>query len=1045
MTGSNRLAFVTRGAEVALTDLGDGAIRVSVVRAASAPERGDHLARSRSFGRFTVEFDAEREVLRVVGHAGRVHFESPPCFVEHQGGRVLIRADLEPGERIHGLGQCTMDRLDLRGRERRMWHEVRSAKLPCTTGIPFMLSSRGYGLLLHACHPSRFVVGDARLEPPPSLAKQARLAPAPWPLDQPSGEERADRLTVIVDTDAFDFDLCFGDDLREVIIRQTALAGRPARLPRWALGYIQSRNRYRNQEDLLGLAREFRRRAIPCDVVVIDWYWFREFGDFEFDPANWPDPAGLVAQLAAMGFKTMISLHPYVDRASRHWDRYRDDRILVEFPPEACSVTSHDAILDLTHPGARETLGACVRSLFGTGFRAWWIDQVQPEVHPVGARHAGGTREAVHNAYPSLFCRTLYEAQRAIADERVFTLSFAAWSGDASYGAALWTGDVDPDWAILREQVVIGQQLSLSGMPYWTTDMGGYVHYAHYDPEVYVRWFQWGVFCPLFRAHTKRPEAEPWAFGETIERAVVEAIRLRYRLLPYLDALMAEAAATGMPMVRPMFLEASAEDAEAAGELQFFLGDRILVAPVCESGARWRRVWLPAGTWYDGWSDEAIRGGRAIDAFAPLDRIPWYVRAGAILPWRADAGAFVSNGSAPVELRVYPGVSSRIRLPLDDGASYAYERGEDALIVEWNDIDRTLGLEWVVGVEGGTESVRDLIVTVVGVAARGATVEGSTATRAVPADAPAHGNATAPVARWRIEGLRRGTRTLVRLADASLQSTITARVPPPDFARPDDANALVFWYDSSSEDAQLRPPVGWRVTECVGLSVPQGMPRIHRAILEAGGPLHSVGAVVAIDRSGGAGSERIAIASGDLTVWDLWGPIEFDDADGLVALAEADGRIEAGTFAAEIDMPGLPVPRAHLGLQCTGYVNLAAFLENVYGPVPSGDYRVYRRLAYAVTALHVPAVTEATLELTGEDRFRAWINGALVIETKQRPIVQPARARVRLAAGWNRLALKCAQDGTREWGGRRWGFYARLVDDRGRPIEDLQLRADARA
>jgi alpha-D-xyloside xylohydrolase len=623
--------------------------------------------------------------MAVTDAAGNAVFATAPTPLGVSNDEIRFRIAYAPDERVYGLGQASMQRLDLRGVERRIWHEVRSGRFPCITGIPFMLSSRGYGLLLNTAYPSRFVVGDAQLAPAPIIEKQARFAPAPWPLDAPSGEEAADRITIIADCGSIEIYIILAPSPKSILARHASLTGLPALLPDWAFGYIQSRNRYRNQAELLALAKEFRRRRVPCDVLVIDWYWFPEFGDFDWDPANWPDARGMLRELRSLGFKVMISLHPYVDRRSKNWDRFAAAGLLIEYPPETRAVTAHDGLIDVTHPAGESLLKHVAGRLSEDGCAAWWVDQTQPEVHPQGTAHHAGSRESVHNLYPDRFARALHDGQLETNHTRVLTLSFAAYAGSPRHGVVTWTGDVDPTWEVLADQVVIGQQLSLSGLPYWTTDMGGYVHYEHYDPELFIRWMQWGVFCPLFRTHTKRPEAEPWSFGDTVLETVRTTLSLRYALIPYLVQLMHEAAATGVPLVRPLWLEFP-EDPECIGrDHQFMLGDAILVAPVLEAGSRVRQVYLPPGEWFDGWTGEHLGGAREISAFAPLERIPYFIRAGAIVPFLEFGREWIEPSSPDCPLRLFPGPPMSRTLVFDDGVSYADGRAPSASVTVEHD------------------------------------------------------------------------------------------------------------------------------------------------------------------------------------------------------------------------------------------------------------------------------------------------------------------------------------------------------------------------
>lgn len=268
-----------------------------------------------------------------------------------------------------------------------------------------------------------------------------------------------------------------------------------------------------------------------------------------------------------------------------------------------------------------------------------------------------------------------------------------------------------------------------------------------------------------------------------------------------------------------------------------------------------------------------------------------------------------------------------------------------------------------------------------------------------------------------------------------------------DFSRPANDEAVLFAYvrelpGEVPAAVGIDPPPGWEVTGVETLPAGVGTPTIHRASLRATGGRFRVGspAGLTLGMAGAVEHARLDLASDCLTLWTLWGPCPFDVPDGLDAMPEIDRMVESGELSPDRVPEGLPPRRGHPGLQCSGYVNLAAFLENVYGPVPSGDYKVYRRLAWAHAAVFVARPVGAVLEVTGEDRFRGWVNGREVLRSESRPIVTPARAAVRLAGGWNSIVLKAVQDGTREWGGRRWGFFARLRDTAGATLREVEMR-----
>lgn len=979
--------------------------------------------------------------------------------------RIVLRLEYGPDERVYGAGQGTHRNLDLRGEERRMWHEVRSGQHVCSSGIPLLLNTRGYGLFLNSSYPARFVIGEGCKAPAPPLAKHALLAPAPWAVGEPSGEERADRISVIVDHGQAEFYVLLGTSFAEQLALYRDLTGAATLLPRWALGFIHSRNRYRTQSELMAHMREFRRRSIPVDVAVIDWYWFRVFGDLEWDRDAWPDPERMVGELEELGIRLMQAQHPYIDRGSIHWDRFASEGFLVEFPQQSRSLTSHDAIYDYSHPEACALWWQLTRRLFDTGVRAYWVDQVQPEVHPVGSRHFLGSRERVHNIYALLMARCLSDGQRSHARDRVFTLSFAGYSGMQRYGVVTWSGDVDPSWQVLKEQVVVGQQMSLSGQPYWTTDGGGYVAYEFYNPELLVRWLQWGAFCPVFRAHSKRPQNEPWTYGPGWETLTRETIELRYRMLPYLYALCHECHRTGLPPVRPMVM-AFGEDRQAVdAETQFMFGGSLLVAPILEEGGRSREVYLPAGRWTCWWTGRMFDGGTTLMAFAPLERIPLYALAGAIVPEGTSADNAEGVFAAPIRIHVFGGADGAFTCYDDDGWSTDYEQG---VVLEWR--------------FGYDDQAHRLTIDRVGrnVARRGPTrfelvvhhQSGPHRIRLNGSDVVAYPAPYPEEASWSFDDRQQ---LHVHLPDADRQDhwelnwasqrsePMACRAPashplrPLNLSRP---GSRVAWVDafcladdgreaaSDHRGWQLEPPVGWAVTS--------GPTRLEtgtrdldavRWTLAASGPDYVGASRVAVTLPSGRGQTAsvlsAALTSECLVAWRIAGPLAYDASDLIEQPHPIERQIDLG--ASYAGAAGEAVSwRECTVLDCTGYVNLVGFLENAYGPIPSGDYPVRRRLAFATTFVFSPEEREALLELEGEDRFKVWLNGSLILATRERAYPPGVQSGIRLKTGWNRLLLKAAHDGAREWGGRRWGFYVRLRSRDGSIMADLRNASKAR-
>jgi alpha-D-xyloside xylohydrolase len=532
-------------------------------------------------------------------------------------------------ERVYGLGQRRHGLLDQKGCVLELSH--RNSQV----SIPLLVSSRGYGLLWHNPSVGRVELGRTQTR---------------WVAD-------ATRL--------IDYVVMTGDGYAGVLERYADLTGHPPVLPKWAAGFWQCKLRYKTQDELLAVAREHKRRGLPMSVIVIDYIHWTKMGEWKFDPVCWPDPAGMVRELDKLGIKVMVSVWPTVNPDSEHFaelDRrnllVRTERGLNSFIKFTDTNAKHAVflnLLDSTHPDARRFLWGKLReNYYRHGVKVWWLDAIEPEMavydHDNVRYHAGNGLE-VGGLYPMCQQQALFEGMKSAGETEIITLGRAGFAGSQRYGAAIWSGDILSTWEDLRQQVRAGLNMGLSGIPWWTTDIGGFFGGENDSPEfqeLIVRWFQYGAFCPLFRLHGWRnsslthPELcdpaqggpnEVWSFGERAYRLIREMLFLRERLRPYIMAQMKCAAAKGTPPMRPLFFDFPDDPPAQAVDDQFLFGPDLLVAPVLYPGARKRDVYLPAGAvWTDAWSGKKLKGGQVVAASAPLQRIPLYCRAGRALP-----------------------------------------------------------------------------------------------------------------------------------------------------------------------------------------------------------------------------------------------------------------------------------------------------------------------------------------------------------------------------------------------------------------------------
>ena len=551
--------------------------------------------------------------------------------------RVEARFKSYEEERIYGLGQHQHGRLDQKG------CVIDLLQRNMDVCIPFLLSSRGYGFLWNNPAVGRVELGRNHTR---------------W---------------VAEATRQIDYWITAGSTPAEILEHYAAATGHPLMLPEWAAGFWQSRLRYETQDELLEIAKEYKRRNLPLSVIVIDGLHWTMQGDWRFDAKCWPDPAAMVRELDKMGVKVVVSVWPTVNPRSVNFAKMREMGFLVQnvrgveahmpFVDINCEGTVYVHFYDPTNPDARKFVWEQTREgYYRYGIKAWWLDACEPEMHPLdpdNLRFHAGDGAAVLNLYPMMHARAFHDGMRAEGETEIISLCRSAWAGSQRYGAAVWSGDIPSIFESLQAQVRAGLNIGLSGIPWWTTDIGGCFGgdlASPYFRELVVRWFQFGAFCPLCRLHglrwqqpegrfweiadLMRPEYwkipnEVWSFGDEAYGIIREYLLLRERLRPYIMRQMRLAHEKGAPPMRPLFFDFPDDQGSAAIEDQFMFGPDLLVAPVLHLGARSREVYLPAPTsWTDAWTGKVLKGGQRIVADAPMETIPLYVREGVELPIR---------------------------------------------------------------------------------------------------------------------------------------------------------------------------------------------------------------------------------------------------------------------------------------------------------------------------------------------------------------------------------------------------------------------------
>lgn len=513
--------------------------------------------------------------------------------------------------------------------------------------------------------------------------------------------------------DQIDYYFIYGENLDQVIHEYRELTGRAAMLPKWTMGFWQSRERYRTQEELLNVVREFRKRKIPLDNIVQDWFYWPEdkWGDHDFDSTRFPDPEGMIRTLHdSLHTHIMISVWPKFYVGTTHFEEFRKQgwlymRNVEKGQRDWVGPGYVSTFYDPYSEGARELFWKQIeQKLFRFGIDAWWLDCTEPDIqsnlsrtetvlrqHPT----AMGSGARYLNTYSLMQCKAVYAGQRkADPDRRAFILTRSAFAGQQKYPCATWSGDVAARWYDLRAQIPAGLNFSLSGLPYWTTDIGGFAVEPRYERpgeadleewrELNTRWFQFGTFCPLFRVHGQYPYREMFYIAPEDHPAyqtMVAYTKLRYRLMPYIYSLVGMVTHQHYTLMRALVMDFPNDPKVLSIGDQFLFGPFLLVNPVTEYKARSRSVYLPMGVnWYDFKTGEHFSGGQTVIADAPYIDIPIFVKAGAILPFGPEIQYTDEIPPNPIRLFVYTGANGAFVLYEDDGTTMAYEKGAYAII-----------------------------------------------------------------------------------------------------------------------------------------------------------------------------------------------------------------------------------------------------------------------------------------------------------------------------------------------------------------------------
>lgn len=715
----NALFLLSESGIIRLIPQTDRAVRISYTESADfGKEQGEEYADLSSsciwdWEETAGEIRLETAALRlvVIRSTGSIRFERPDGTylaaerawesknVEEFDGKLChtrLYFQFAPQERLYGLGQAEEGVWDLR----HTTQYLHQANLKIA--IPLLLSGNGYGILLSTQGTAVF-------------------------------DDTAYGSGFYTDADEYlDYFFLAGSP-EEVTGQFRALTGRAPLLPKWAFGYIQSQERYESARELEDTAAEFRKRGIGLDALVLDWMSWKGdlWGQKTFDEERFPDPAAMIERLHERKVRFMISVWPSMDPKSGNYQAFERAGLLLP----------GSGIYDAFQKEGRQLYWKqAEEGLFGHGVDAWWCDssepvtpewsrKMKPEPGEMCQNYLEETAKIMPrqkaNAYGLYHARGIYEGQRnsqrqqdgiARQEKRVCNLTRSGWAGSQRYGTIFWSGDTSAKWDTLKRQIAAGLHFCASGMPYWTLDIGaffvkkgdcwfwdGEYEQGNLDPayrELYVRWFQYGAFLPVFRSHGTDCRREPWQFGgpgEPFYEALLSAIRGRYRLLPYLYSLAGAVWRENGTIMRPLVFD-FAGDEKAAGIMdEYLFGPALLICPVTEpmkDGRSTRRVYLPKGTdWYDFYTQERFEGGQEILSCVGIDRIPVYVRAGSIVPVMEPGESTADMEGQDILLQVYGGADGAFTLYEDAGDGYGYEQGEYCLTkIRYRDRKKTV--EW---------------------------------------------------------------------------------------------------------------------------------------------------------------------------------------------------------------------------------------------------------------------------------------------------------------------------------------------------------------
>lgn len=688
---NNALNVYTKGETLQLTPYLDRAIQIKFGNA-------EGLAKVKSYGvvnppQHLMLFDINETDNTIILKTSfySIHIEkanSNLSFYDEQGNVVLKESpdagrepvldrrslikdnfQLTPSEAVYGLGQYRDNILNLRGQTREL------VQFNTQVSVPVIVSTNGWGMFWD--NASRTIFKD----------------------DNTSMSFQSDEGSA---TNYFVF---FGKRFDDIVEQYRKLTGDAPLMPKWALGYHQSRNRYTSQQEAIDVAKRMRSEKIPMNSIFIDYFFWGKYGmgSHHFDEAFFPEPKKMMDSFHKYNAKAIVTIWPGFEEKTNNYKILKDSNCLLE---GGTAIFNGATIYDPFNPKAAALYWKLANDSLGkTGIDGWFLDGPEPDIVETFLKtktYLGPAKE-VRNLYSLYHSSNFYKGLVQVhPDKRPYIITRSGWASQQHYGTVVWSGDIKTTFTELKTQVIAGLSFTASGIPYWTTDVGGY---DGGDPtseayrELYVRWWQYGMFCPIFRSHGYRitdgkgeQPNELWAYGEKVQKICAGYDDLRYRLLPYIYSLSANVTNKQYTPMRLLAFDFPQDKNVHNIKDQFMYGPAFLVNPIIDSGAISREVYLPQGTkWTDFWSGKQFDGGQTIHADAPIEKIPLYVRAGSIIPFGPIVQYVEEKNDNRIELRIYAGADGRFSLYEDEGESFNYKKGAFSTInFSWDNAKKML-------------------------------------------------------------------------------------------------------------------------------------------------------------------------------------------------------------------------------------------------------------------------------------------------------------------------------------------------------------------